>query len=88
MYHYYRNVGDKVSLQGNLACVASYDTQFGMMYVYKMIQSSCILVWKTSKYLGIDDSGKEVIITGTIKEQSEFRGVRQNILTRCKVEFI
>ena len=88
MYHYYRNVGDKVSLQGNLACVANYDTQFGMMYVYKMIQSSCIFVWKTSKYLGIDDSGKEVTITGTIKEQSEFRGVRQNILTRCKVEFI
>ena len=88
MYHYYRNVGDKVSLQGNLACVANYDTQFGTMYVYKMIQSSCIFVWKTSKYLGVDDSGKEVMITGKIKEQSEFRGVRQNILTRCKVEFI
>lgn len=88
MYHYYRNVGDKVSLQGNLACVANYDTQFGTMYVYKMIQSSCIFVWKTSKYLGIDDSGKDVMITGKIKEQSEFRGVRQNILTRCKVEFV
>lgn len=88
MYHYYRNVDDKISLQGNLACVANYDTQFGTMYVYKMIQSSCIFVWKTSKYLGIDDSGKEVMITGKIKEQSEFRGVRQNILTRCKVEFI
>lgn len=88
MYHYYGNVDDKISLQGNLACVANYDTQFGMMYVYKMIQSSCIFVWKTSKYLGIDDSGKEVMITGKIKEQSEFRGVRQNILTRCKVEFI
>lgn len=88
MYHYYRNVNDKISLQGNLACVANYDTQFGTMYVYKIIQSSCIFVWKTSKYLGIDDSGKEVMITGKIKEQSEFRGVRQNILTRCKVEFI
>lgn len=88
MYHYYRNVNDKISLQGNLACVANYDTQFGTMYVYKIIQSSCIFVWKTSKYLGIDDSGKEAMITGKIKEQSEFRGVRQNILTRCKVEFI
>lgn len=88
MYHYYRNVNDKISLQGNLACVANYDTQFGTMYVYKIIQSGCIFVWKTSKYLGVDDSGKEVMITGTIKEQSEFRGVRQNILTRCKVEFI
>lgn len=88
MYHYYRNVDDKISLQGNLACVANYDTQFGTMYVYKIIQSGCIFVWKTSKYLGIDDSGKEAMITGKIKEQSEFRGVRQNILTRCKVEFI
>ena len=43
MYHYYRNVDDKISLQGNLACVANYDTQFGTMYVYKIIQSGCIL---------------------------------------------
>lgn len=88
MYRYYGEVGEKVTLNGKLACVTSYSTQFGVMYIYKMIYDSAIFVWKTSKYLGIDDSGAEVNLVGTIKEHSEFRGVKQNMLVRCKVEII
>lgn len=88
MYRYYGEVGEKVTLNGKLACVTSYSTQFGIMYIYKMIYNSAIFVWKTSKYLGIDDSGEEVNLVGTIKEHSEFRGVKQNMLVRCKVEII
>lgn len=87
-YRYYGEVGEKVTLNGRLACVTSYSTQFGVMFVYKMIYNSAIFVWKTSKYLGIDDSGEEVNLVGTIKEHSEFRGVKQNMLVRCKVEII
>lgn len=88
MYRYYGEVGEKVTLNGKLACVTSYSTQFGVMFIYKMIYNSAIFVWKTSKYLGIDDSGEEVSLVGTIKEHSEFRGVKQNMLVRCKVEII
>lgn len=88
MYRYCGEVGEKVTLNGRLACVTSYSTQFGVMFVYKMIYNSAIFVWKTSKYLGIDDSGAEVNLVGTIKEHSEFRGVKQNMLVRCKVEII
>ena len=88
MYRYYGEVGEKVTLNGKLACVTSYSTQFGIMYIYKMICNSAIFVWKTSKDLGIDDSGAEVNLVGTIKEHSEFRGVKQNMLVRCKVEII
>lgn len=88
MYRYYGEVGEKVALSGRLACVTSYSTQFGVMYIYKMIYNSAIFVWKTSKYLGIDDSGAEVNLVGTIKEHSEFRGLKQNMLVRCKVEII
>lgn len=88
MYRYYGEVGEKVTLNGRLACVTSYSTQFGVMFIYKMIYNSAIFVWKTSKYLGIDDSGAEVNLVGTIKEHSEFRGVKQNMLVRCKVEII
>lgn len=88
MYRYYGEVGEKVTLNGKLACVTSYSTQFGVMFIYKMIYNSAIFVWKTSKYLGIDDSGAEVNLIGTIKEHSEFRGVKQNMLVRCKVEII
>lgn len=88
MYRYYGEVGEKITLNGRLACVTSYSTQFGVMYIYKMIYNSAIFVWKTSKCLGIDDSGEEVNLIGTIKEHSEFRGVKQNMLVRCKVEII
>lgn len=88
MYRYYGEAGEKVALSGKLACVTSYSTQFGVMFIYKMIYNSAIFVWKTSKYLGIDDSGAEVNLVGTIKEHSEFRGVKQNMLVRCKVEII
>lgn len=88
MYRYYGEVGEKITLNGRLACVTSYSTQFGVMFIYKMIYNSAIFVWKTSKYLGIDDSGAEVNLVGTIKEHSEFRGVKQNMLVRCKVEII
>ena len=88
MYRYYGEVGEKVTLNGKLACVTSYSTQFGVMFIYKMIYNSAIFVWKTSKYLGIDDSGAEVNLVGTIKKHSEFRGVKQNMLVRCKVEII
>lgn len=88
IYRYYGEVGEKVTLNGRLACVTSYSTQFGVMFIYKMIYNSAIFVWKTSKYLGIDDSGEEVNLVGTIKEHSEFRGVKQNMLVRCKVEII
>ncbi len=88
MYRYYGEVGEKITLNGKLACVTSYSTQFGVMFIYKMIYNSAIFVWKTSKYLGIDDSGAEVNLLGTIKEHSEFRGVKQNMLVRCKVEII
>lgn len=88
VYRYYGEVGEKVTLNGKLACVTSYSTQFGIMYIYKMICNSAIFVWKTSKDLGIDDSGEEVNLVGTIKEHSEFRGVKQNMLVRCKVEII
>lgn len=57
-------------------------------YVLYVKGDTFIFVWKTSKYLGIDDSGAEVNLVGTIKEHSEFRGVKQNMLVRCKVEII
>lgn len=52
-------------------------------YMYKFVtEDGNILIWKTSKCFD-EDSVK--MIVGTVKEHSEFREVKQTILTRCKV---
>ena len=43
-----------------------------------------VLVWKTSKSLNINEEEK-FIITGTVKEFNAYDGIKQTILTRCKI---
>ena len=42
-----------------------------------------VYTWKTGKY--IDDTVDEMSITGTVKAHTEFRGIKQTELTRCRV---
>lgn len=61
-----------------------YDTQYGCMYVYKIVlDSGEILIWKTSNW--IDNYIKAQSITFTVKEHSEYRGVQQTEVARCKL---
>lgn len=78
------NVGDRVTVEAeSIECVASWDTQFGMTFVYKITDTNCnVYTWKTNKGL----ENKKVILVGTVKEHKEFRGVKQTELTRCKVK--
>lgn len=56
-------------------------------------ESGNVLVWKTTSpiarevgdhYLDVN-SGDMVTIKGTVKEHSEYKGVKQTVLTRCKI---
>lgn len=84
-YGYYGNIGDSVEVEGHLSCVSSFGTQFGVMFIYKMIAKNCVFVWKTSKEIEMLDDGIDCVLSGKIKELSEFRGIKQNVLTRCKI---
>jgi hypothetical protein len=77
-------VGMRITVKvRSVFCVTSWETQYGTTYVYKITSTDDnIFTWKTSKYLG--DGIKEIV--GTIKEHTEFRGVKQTELTRCKVQ--
>jgi len=58
------------------------------VYIYSFVDSKGnVLVWKTTKGLSIED-GDKVIITGTIKEHSEYKGVKQTVLQRCKITLV
>lgn len=78
------NVGERVTFEAEtIECVASWNTQFGMTFVYKMADAEGnVYTWKTGKNV----ANKKSTIIGTVKEHKEFRGIKQTELTRCKIQ--
>ena len=84
---YVGNIGDRISF--NIVsgrCLTSYNTQYGITYIYKFVDdNNNVYIWKTSKDIDFDYVvGKNV--TGTIKDLSEYREIKQNVITRCKIK--
>jgi hypothetical protein len=80
--NYVGAVGDKINITAIPECIASYDTDFGVTRVYRFNVDNNVLIWKTGNCL---DTDKVLNIKGTIKEHTEFRGIKQTVLTRCRV---
>jgi hypothetical protein len=63
----------------------SFENDFGIAYIYNFEDAAGnVIIWKTSKNL----NGHELVsyeLTGTVKKHGEYKGVKQTILTRCKV---
>lgn len=65
----------------NVRRVASYETAYGLMYVWQIVtEDGTILTWKTSNYPDEEIS----TVTFTVKEHGEYKGVPQTVVTRCK----
>ena len=79
-------VGDRISFEIlDCHCITSWETQWGYTSVYKFVsKDGRQATWKTSSYV---DQTKVMgkILTGTVKEQKEYRGIKQTELTRCKI---
>lgn len=81
---HYGNVGDKVDLQLTLVAARGFNTQFGWTNVYTFVDSEGRqFVWFTGKDYEVSDVPMNV--KGTIKEHSEYDGMKQTVLTRCKI---
>ena len=80
-------VGDKFSGKLKFESVRYFDSDYGTRGFYKFTDfDGNIFIWKTGYNEKLEDKeGEEFLISGTIKEHSEFRGEKQNILTRCKI---
>lgn len=77
-------VKDRLTIKtATAALLTSWDTDFGTTYLYKFTDTAGnIYIWKASKPVTLTDG---MTIKGTVKEHSEYNGVKQTILTRCKV---
>ena len=79
----------------SLELVTSTSSQFGYSYLYKMIDAANnVYVWWSSNYIDLDALRLKELefhrpiqydITGTVKDHQEYNGVKQTLLTRCKV---
>ena len=93
---YIGNIGEKMLFVAVLTYIASYDTKYGTTYIYTFKdEEENLIVWKTSSCLWInelDEHGDNILIhkgdkisfTATIKEHSEYQGVKQTMVQRLK----
>lgn len=77
-------VGERIKFTAAEATtVTSWETEWGTMWLEKIVDASGnVFMWKTSKCVEIKPGH---VITGTIKEHSEYEGTKQTVLTRCKI---
>lgn len=76
----------KFQVQATLQAAPSFESQFGVTVIYRFVdEQGNVIVWKTGAGDGLD-IGKRYSVVGTIKEHSEYKGTKQTVLTRCKVE--
>ena len=80
-------VGQRLTVAtNNFACVSSWDGYYGPTYLYKFTdESGNVFIWYASS--SVNDEDRVTSITGTVKEHSEFNGLKQTVLTRCKATF-
>ena len=87
---YYGEVGDKINLEVTYVRYACWENNYsyygGTTFLYTFEMGGHTFIWKTSKYITDEiEEGDTITITGTIKEHSEYNGIKQTVLTRCKV---
>lgn len=80
---YVGEIGQRISIENvQTIIVSSYETDFGYVYIHKFTdENGNIYIWKSSS----GSHAEATKVKGTVKEHSEFKGVKQTILTRCKV---
>ena len=86
---YQGKVKDKLSeLQVRVQSIRGYDSMYGYVRVYTFVDDNANLyVWKTSAGFEVN-VGEMLSLKGTIKEHSEYKGVKQTVLTRVSLQSI
>lgn len=77
--------GEKVSRDVTVHFVSGYQTDFGYTYLYIFrTDDNHMVKWAASNGQGLAE-GDRVTITGRVKDLTEYKGVKQTVLTRCKI---
>lgn len=79
---YIGDIGDKIEFTSKPIVISSYENEYGVSVLYKFVDDGNVIMWRTGKRL---DPDVEYTIKATIKEHSDFRNVKQTVVTRGKV---
>lgn len=81
--NYVGTVGARITVKvGSYKCLTGWSTQFGYTMLWKIVDTDGnVFTWKTQN----DMPDNVEYITGTVKQHTEYNGVLQTELTRCKV---
>lgn len=81
---YVGGVGQRITIQtADAKLVTSWDTQFGTTYLYKFTDAAGnVFVWYASRSIELKDG---MMLVGTVKDHTTYDGIKQTVLTRCKV---
>lgn len=77
-------VGQRITIPAATAkLVTSWDGYYGTTFLYNFTdEAGNVYVWKSSKCVEIKDG---MTVKGSVKEHSEYKGVKQTVITRCAV---
>lgn len=82
---WFGNLKDKVDLSVTLKTVRGFDGTYGWTNIFTFEDNQGHqFIWKTGSYVEVQE-GDEVTLRGTIKAHSEYKGIKQTELTRCKI---
>lgn len=89
---YVSEVGKRIEIDvASAKIITSWETDYGRTFLYKFVDADGnVFIWRASGMM-YDSKADRVIpeetikrIKGTVKEHSEYDGVKQTVLTRCK----
>lgn len=85
--NYIGNVKDKITENVKvLKLIETEGFRGATTIIVKMItESGNALTWFATNYPDVEEN-KSYTITGTVKDHSEYKGIKQTILTRCKIK--
>ena len=79
---YVEKVKERLTIHAATArLVTSWETDYGTTFLYKFTDDhGNVFVWRASRRFEASDG---MTIKGTVKEHSEYNGVKQTVITRC-----
>ena len=86
---YVGSVGQRLTIDVKSSeLVASFETLYGFTSLYKFIdECDNEYIWYSSSlFLSKDAAENITTVKSTVKDHNEYKGVKQTILTRCKVQ--
>lgn len=79
---------EKVEFTGYMINQKPIETQYGISFLITFLsKEGYVFKWFSSKDFNYEQ-GDKVKVKGTVKELSEYNGLKQVKITRCKVEFL